>query len=93
MPNNRTKLNDSIKRLKTVVDNLYTDFEALHAVDNAISDARAELADRVRGAIEGARVDHTRRQLEQIDSTVRDALRFLTEIGAYDEIEVEPEEP
>jgi len=88
----RTKLQDSVRRLKASVDNLHTDFEALQAMDTAISDARAELADKVRGAIEGACVDHTRRQLEQIETTVRDALRLLTEIGAYDEVEV-AEEP
>jgi enolase len=88
----REKLYDSVKRLKAASDNLHTDFEALHAVDAAISDARAELADKVRGAIDCARVEHTRRQLEQIEREVRDALRILTEIGAYDEV-IEAEVP
>jgi hypothetical protein len=88
----REKLYDAVKRLKVATDNLHTDFEALHAVDAAISDARAELADKVRGAIDSARIEHTRRQLEVIDREVRDALRLLTEIGAYDEV-IEAEVP
>jgi hypothetical protein len=81
------KLYDSIRKLKAMTDNLHTDFEALKNVDEVIAGARAELADKVRGAIEGARVEHTRKQLEVIQTTVMDALRFLTELGAYDEEE------
>jgi hypothetical protein len=89
------KLHESVKKLKAMADNLHADFEALHNVDEAIAGARAELADKVRGAIEGAGIAHTRKQLEHIQNTVLDALRFLTEIGAYDESEpiIEAEEP
>lgn len=93
MKTRNASLGNAVVKLKEMTDNLYNDFSALRNVDEAIGNARAELADKVRAAIEGARVEHTRRQLEHIQNTVREAIRLLTELGAYDNPnEVEPAE-
>ncbi len=83
---NIATLGNAVIKIKGMADNLHNDYAALRDVDAAISGARAELADKVRGAIEGARIEHTRKQLEHIQNTVLEALRVLTDLGAYDSV-------
>lgn len=79
------KLSDRVMKIKSVANSLSNDFEALQRVGEAVSEARAELADRVKEAAENASIDHVRKQLEIICKESKDALRDLTDMGAYDE--------
>ena len=91
-----TKLSERVQKIKAISDNLSNDFKALQDVDNAVASARAELADKVRAVTEHVSLDHIRRQLEHIYKESKDALRELTDMGAYEEdpveIEAEPGE-
>lgn len=80
-----SRLGDYVTRIKAIADNLAADFKTLIKMDATLAEARSELAGKIRQVSEGIRLDHTRRQFEALEKQIRDGLRVLTELGAYED--------